>query len=354
MEYKIAVMKGDGIGPEIINQALKVLNKIEIKYDHIFKIHEVLMGGIAIDNYGVPLPDKTLEVCRQCDAILLGAVGGPKWENLPGNKRPEAGLLKLRSEMGLFANMRPAKIYSELTKASPLKEEIVHGGVDVLVVRELTGGIYFGKRGIEENKAYDTMYYESSEIERVAKRAFEAALKRNKKVTSVDKSNVLDSSRLWRKIVTKVHEDYKEVELEHMYIDNAAMQLIRNPRQFDVLLTSNLFGDILSDESSMITGSIGMLPSASLGEGNYGFYEPIHGSAPDIAGKNIANPIGTILSVAMMLKYSFGLKEESDDIERAVKEVLKEGYRTADIADDNESLKNIGTMKMGELICKKI
>ena len=337
MDYRIAVIRGDGIGPEVVDEAIKVLNKVGEVYGHHFAYDYVLAGGCAIDNDGVCLPQETIDKCKAADAVLLGAVGGPKWDDLPGEQRPEKALLGLRKELGLFANLRPAMLFEELANACPLKPEIVAGGLDIIVVRELTGGIYFGERGRKQTEggetAYDVEQYSEMEIRRIAKVAFDMAMKRNKKVTSVDKANVLESSRLWRKVVAEVAQDYPEVELNNYYVDNTAMQLVLNPKQFDVILTSNIFGDILSDEASQITGSIGMLPSASLAEGNFGMYEPVHGSAPDIAGDNIANPMATILSVAMMLRYSFGLLDEAKAIEDAVKEVLATGYRTADLHD---------------------
>lgn len=355
--YNIAVLPGDGIGPEVISQSIEILNAVGKKYNHEFKLNYALMGGCAIDKYGEPLPLETLEICKKCDAVLLGAVGGPKWDTLPGNKRPEAGLLGIRAGLGLFANLRPAVIYQALKDASPLRQDIVKDGIDILVVRELTGGIYFGKRGRFQSddsgeSAFDTETYSEFEIERIARVAFEAAGKRNKKVMSVDKANVLESSRLWRETVIRVSKDYPDIELSHMYVDNAAMQLVRNPIQFDVIVTSNIFGDILSDEASMITGSIGMLPSASLGQGTLGLYEPVHGSAPDIAGQDKANPIATILSVAMMLRYSFGLENEAREIEQAVEDVLNKGYRTGDIASKGTTI--IGTKSMGEYILDRI
>ena len=314
--YNITVLKGDGIGPDIVAEAMNVLEAVGKKYNHKFNFNEKLVGGAALDACGVPLPDDTLEACKNCDSILLGAVGGPKWDNLPSNMRPEAGaLLRLRKELGLYANLRPAIIHKALSSASPIKPEIIGDSLDILVVRELTGGIYFGERGHREGKygeeAYDVEAYSEFEVKRIAKTAFDAAMKRNKRVTSIDKSNVLESSKLWRKAVIEVAKDYPEVELDHMYVDNAAMQLVRNPKHFDVIVTSNIFGDIISDEASQITGSIGMLPSASLSDGAFGMYEPIHGSAPDIAGMDIANPIATILSAGMMLRYSFGLNAEA-------------------------------------------
>lgn len=350
--FNLAVIKGDGIGPEIVDEALKVLEVIGEKFNHQFNFKEVLAGGNAIDTCGECLPKETVEVCKASDSVILGAVGGPKWDNVPGDQRPERALLGLREQLGLYANLRPAIIHNALSDASPIKKEIVGDSLDILIVRELTGGIYFGDRGYRDGKygteAYDTEAYSEMEIKRIAKVAFEAAMSRNKRLTSVDKANVLETSRLWRKVVTEVAKDYPQVELDHMYVDNAAMQLVRNPKHFDVIVTSNIFGDILSDEASQITGSIGMLPSASLGEGAFGMYEPIHGSAPDIAGQNIANPIATILSTAMMLRYTFKLDEEASAIEGAVTKVLDSGSRTADIA--TEGVKPIGTLQMGELI----
>lgn len=355
--YNITVLKGDGIGPDIVSEAMNVLEAIGKKYGHTFNFNEKAVGGCAIDEFGVPLPDDTLEACKNCDSILLGAVGGPKWDHLPSHLRPEAGaLLKLRSSLGLYANLRPAIIHKALSAASPIKAEIIGDSLDILVVRELTGGIYFGERGYREGKygqeAFDVEAYSEYEVKRIAKQAFEATMKRNKKVTSVDKANVLESSKLWRKVVTEVAKDYPEVELDHMYVDNAAMQLVRNPKHFDVIVTSNIFGDIISDEASQITGSIGMLPSASLAEGTFGMYEPIHGSAPDIAGMDIANPIATILSASMMLKFSFGLIEEAGSIENAVTAVLDKGYRTPDIYVEGTT--KVGTKEMGRLICENI
>lgn len=349
MNYKIAVIKGDGIGPEIVNEAVKVLDKIGDKYSHSFDYTEVLAGGAAIDACDTPLPQETVEICKASDAVLLGALGGPKWDNLPGDKRPEAGLLGIRKALGLFANLRPAILFEELRDASPLKSEIIGDGLDVLVVRELTGDVYFGEKKKDGDfGASDLMNYTRPEVERIARVAFESAKKRGGKVTSVDKANVLETSRFWRSVVLEIAKEYPDVALDHLYVDNAAMQLVINPQQFDVILTGNLFGDILSDEASMLTGSIGMLPSASLGEGTFGMYEPIHGSAPDIANQNKANPIATILSVAMMLRYSLGLTKEADNIEAAVKEALAEGYRTGDIASEGTTL--IGCKEMGEKI----
>ena len=348
---KIAVIKGDGIGPEVIAEATKTLERIGEVFGHGFAFTEVLMGGVAIDETGVPLPAETVECCQKSDAVLLGAIGGGKWDALPGHLRPEAGLLGLRKALGLYANLRPVKINRHLAHYSPLKPEIVEN-VDTMVVRELCGGIYFGekKRGEENGVLYalDTEKYSDYEIDRIAKTAFEIAAKRKKKLCSVDKANVLESSRFWRERVTDAAKGHPGVELAHMYIDNAAMQLIKNPGQFDVIVTSNIFGDILSDEASMICGSIGMLPSASLGGGSFGLYEPIHGSAPDIAGKNIANPIAAVLSCAMMLKYSFGLEREAAAIEDAVDKTLGLGYRTPDIAG------TFGTIEVGEKIRENI
>lgn len=357
MNYKIAVIKGDGIGPDIVDQALLVLDKIGEKYNHKFEYTEVLAGGAALDATGVPLPEETVKVCKNSDAVFLGAVGGAKWDVLPGHMRPEKALLGLRSELELFANIRPAVMYKQLKDACPLKSEIIgDGGLDIVVIRELTGGVYFGERGTKQTElgeaAYDTMQYAVEEVRRIAKVAFEIARKRNKKVTSVDKANVLDSSRLWRRVVEEVAKDYPDIELNHLYVDNCAMQLVINPKQFDVILTENMFGDILSDEASMITGSIGMLPSASLGKTKLGMYEPIHGSAPDIAGQDKANPIATILSAAMMLRYSFDLEEEAVAIEKAVESVLEAGYRTGDIY--SEGTKKVGTREMGRLISEAI
>lgn len=356
MKYKIAVIPGDGIGPEVIAEALKALDAVGKKYGHDFEYTKALAGGCAIDAKGKCLPEETVEICKNSDAVLLGAVGGWKWDTLPGDERPERALLGLRKELGLFANLRPALLFDELAEACPLKPEIVEGGLDIVVVRELTGGIYFGEKGTVDTDmgpaAYDVEQYSEGEVRRIAKVAFDMAMKRGKKLTSVDKANVLESSRLWRRVVAEVAQDYPQVEVNNFYIDNASMQLVRNPKQFDVIVTSNIFGDILSDEASMITGSIGMLPSASLAEGNFGMYEPVHGSAPDIAGKDMANPMATILSVAMMLRYTFGLGEEADCIENAVKKVLADGYRTADIAGEGETV--TGTAEIGRLITEAI
>ncbi len=330
--YKIAVIKGDGIGPEIVDEAIKVLDALASVYDFDFRYNELLMGGNAYDITGDPLPQETIEGCKAADAILFGAIGGEKWDNLPRDKRPESGLLRLRSALDLYANYRPVKVYDELIDASTLKKEVVEG-VDLLVMRELTGGIYFGQpRERGEEKAFNTMVYTRKEVERIAHEGFKAAMKRDKRVCSVDKANVLEVSQFWRNIVEEVAAGYPEVQLSHMYVDNAAMQLVRNPKQFDVILTGNIFGDILSDEASMISGSIGLLPSASVG-GKVALYEPIHGSAPDIAGQGIANPIATIASAAMMLRFSFGEEEAADRIDEAIEQVLKEGCRTKDIAD---------------------
>lgn len=354
-DYKITLLKGDGIGPEIVNQAVKVLDCAAEKFGFGVTCDEALLGGCAIDATGVPLPDETVAKCKASDSVLLGAVGGPKWDSQPGNNRPEAGLLGIRGALGLFANLRPSVIFGPLKSASPIKDEIIGGNLDVMIVRELTGGIYFGERGRKEVNgqpaAWDTEMYTIGEVERIARVAFDLAMKRNKKLTSVDKANVLESSRLWRETVKRVAEDYPEVELNHMYVDNCAMQLVRNPRQFDVILTSNIFGDILSDEASMIAGSIGMLASASLSGSKLGLYEPIHGSAPDIAGQNIANPLATILSVAMMLRYSLDQSEAADAIEAAVAKVL-ETYRTPDIYE--EGFTKVGCDEMGDRVCEAL
>lgn len=356
MNYKIAVIPGDGIGPEVIAETIKVLDKIGVEFGHSFKYEYLLAGGCAIDEKGTPLPEETLEACKNSDSILLGAVGGPKWDIPTAKIRPEQALLGLRGGLNLYCNLRPALLYAPLKEASPLKSSIIGDGIDILVVRELTGGIYFGERGVEEvngvKSAYDTERYDVNEVKRIAKIGFESAMKRNKNLTSVDKANILESSRLWRGVVDEMAKDYPEVKVSHLYIDNAAMQLVRDPKQFDVIVTSNMFGDILSDEASMITGSIGMLPSASLGEGTLGMYEPIHGSAPDIAGKGIANPLATILSCAMMLRYSFNLEEEAALIEKAVVSVLEDGYRTGDIMSDG--MKLVGTVKVSELVLSKL
>ena len=355
MNKNIAVIRGDGIGPEIVNQALKVLDKIAELYGHSFTYTDVDMGGCAIDKYGEPLPESELKKCIESDSVLLGAVGGDKWNNVPGDKRPEKGLLKLRAGMGVYSNNRPAKIWPQLSDASPLKRSIVEKGIDFIIVRELIGGIYFGEHKTEGDTATDVMTYSESEVERIGRIGFETARKRNKKLCSVEKSNVLDTSRLWKKVMHRLAEEYPDVELSDMLVDNCAMQIVKNPAQFDVIVTENMFGDILSDEASMITGSIGMIPSSSLGDSTVGLYEPIHGSAPDIAGKDIANPIGTILSAAMMLKYSFDMSDESDAIEKAIYDVLEEGYRCADIMHLGESsCKSVGCSEMGQLILDKL
>lgn len=356
MNYQIAVIPGDGIGPDVVEQTLKVMDKVGEKFGHTFNYTKVLAGGCAIDATGACLPQETIDICKDSDAVLLGAVGGWKWDNLPGDQRPERALLGLRKALGLFANLRPALLFEQLADASPLKPEILAGGLDIVVVRELTGGIYFGEKGHRDTDlgpaAYDIEQYAEGEVRRIAKVAFDMAMKRSKHVTSVDKANVLESSRLWRRVVAEVAQDYPEVTLDNLYVDNAAMQLVRNPRQFDVIVTSNIFGDILSDEASQITGSIGMLPSASLAEGNFGMYEPVHGSAPDIAGQDKANPMATILSAAMMLRYTFGLGAEADAIENAVKSVLDQGYRTPDLYAGQGT--QVGTAQMGDLIAAAI
>ncbi|MEG1448225.1 MAG: 3-isopropylmalate dehydrogenase [Oscillospiraceae bacterium] len=354
MNYNIVTIPGDGIGPDIIAEAVKVLDVIGEKYGHTFNFTEKLAGGIAIDKCGCPLPQETIDAAKNSDSVLLGAVGGPKWDHLGGNDRPEKALLGLRGELGLFANLRPAVLHKQLRNACPLKEEIIGDSLDILIVRELTSGIYFGNRGrkAEDNSAFDTLYYSKEQIERVVRVGFESAMKRGKKATIVDKANILETSRFWREITETVAKEYPEVEYNYLYVDNAAMQLIRNPKQFDVIITENMFGDILSDEASMLTGSIGMLASASLGDGSLGMYEPIHGSAPDIAGQDKANPIATVLSAAMMLKYSFGLEKEAKAIEDAVMTVLDKGYRTGDIMSGGMTL--VGTKKMGELILAEL
>ena len=355
MNYNIALLHGDGIGPEIVDSAVKVLLAVGNKFGHTFNFTPYDIGGIAIDKHGKPLPEETVEGCLKSDSVLLGAVGGPKWDTLPGNMRPEKALLGIREAMGLFTNLRPAKLYPALKDECPLRADIVEAGFDIMIVRELTGGIYFGERGYRDGRygeeAYDTECYSRMEIERIVRVAFDAAMKRGKKLTSIDKANVLDTSRLWRKIVHEIAEEYPEVECSDMLVDNAAMQLVRNPAQFDVIVTTNMFGDILSDEASQITGSIGMLPSASLNETTRGLYEPIHGSAPDIAGQNKANPIATILSAAMMLLYSFGLSAESDAIVNAVDKVLLAGYRTADLAHGKAAF---STTEMTEKIIENL
>ena len=360
MELKVGIIKGDGIGPEIVEEAMKVLDKVGEVYGHTYRYKELLLGGASIDVHGIPLTDETVAEAKSCDAVLMGSIGGDAkvspWYQLEPNRRPEAGLLKIRKELNLFANLRPAVLYDELKGACPLKEEITEGGFDMMIMRELTGGLYLGNRKTEEidgvMTACDELTYNENEIRRIAKRAFEIAMKRRKKVISVDKANVLDSSRLWRKIVEEIAKEYPEVALEHMLVDNCAMQLVKDPKQFDVILTENMFGDILSDEASMVTGSIGMLASASLNDTKFGLYEPSGGSAPDIAGKGIANPIATILSAAMMLRFSFDLDKEADAIEKAVSQVLKDGYRTIDIM--SEGKEQVGTAKIGDLICERI
>ena len=356
MEKQIAVIRGDGIGPEIVGQALRVLDKVAEKYGHTFRYVDADMGGVAIDRWGEALPAAELEKCLASDSVLLGAVGGPKWDGMPGDKRPEKGLLALRSGMGLYSNNRPARLWPQLAAASPLKPEIVEKGIDFIVVRELIGGVYFGEHRTEEcggeKKATDVMSYSEHEIERIGRIAFETARKRRHKVTSIDKANVLDTSRLWRAVMHRLAEEYPDVEYADMLVDNAAMQIAKDPSQFDVVVTENMFGDILSDEASMITGSIGMIPSSSLGEGSRGLYEPIHGSAPDIAGQNKANPVGTILSAAMMLKYSFDLDEEAAAVEAAVNKVLDAGLRTADMMADGCAL--VSCSEMGDAILKNL
>lgn len=360
MDYNIAVIKGDGIGPEIVTEAMKVLDKTGEKFGHTFQYTQVLMGGCSIDATGVPLTDEAIDVCKNSEAVLLGSIGGDTttspWYKLEPSLRPEAGLLKLRKSLGLFANIRPAYLYKELKDACPLKDEIIGDGFDMVIMRELTGGLYFGERKtVEENgvlKAYDSLTYDENEIRRIAIKGFETAMKRRKNVISVDKANVLDSSRLWRKVVEEVAKDYPEVTYSHMLVDNCAMQLVKNPRQFDVILTENMFGDILSDEASEVTGSIGMLSSASLSSTSLGVYEPSHGSAPDIAGENKANPIATILSAAMLLRYSLNLDKEADAIEAAVQKVLEDGYRTIDIM--SEGCIQVGCKEMGDAILERI
>ena len=360
MQKKIAVIRGDGIGPEIVNEALKVLDVIAKKYGHTFTYDDVDMGGNAIDKWGEPLPQAMLDKCVNSDSVLLGAVGGPKWNSVPGDKRPEKGLLKLRAGMGVYSNNRPAKIWPQLADASPLKPEIVEKGIDFIIVRELIGGVYFGKHETNvvngEKVATDIMNYSESEIERIGRIGFKTAQKRNHKLCSVEKSNVLDTSRLWNATMHRLAKEYPDVELTDMLVDNCAMQIVKNPAQFDGIVTENMFGDILSDEASMITGSIGMIPSSSLGKTSCGLYEPIHGSAPDIAGQDIANPIGTILSAAMMLRYSFDMAKEADDIENAVSKVLDKGYRCGDImpAHNADKCTKVGCSKMGELIRQEL
>ena len=360
MNYNIAVIKGDGIGPEIVTEAMKVMDEAAEKFGHTFNYTQVLMGGCSIDATGVPLTDEAIETCKASDAVLFGSIGGDTttspWYKLEPSLRPEAGLLKLRKSLGLFANIRPAYLYKELKDACPLKDEIIGDGFDMVIMRELTGGLYFGERKtVEENgvlKAYDSLTYDENEIRRIAVKGFETAMKRRKNVISVDKANVLDSSRLWRKVVEEVAKDYPEVTYSHMLVDNCAMQLVKNPGQFDVILTENMFGDILSDEASEVTGSIGMLSSASLSATSLGVYEPSHGSAPDIAGQNKANPIATILSAAMLLRYSLNLDKEADAIEAAVQKVLEDGYRTVDIMSDGCRL--VGCREMGDAVAERI
>lgn len=366
MDFKVGVIAGDGIGPEIVAEAQKVLDAVGKKYGHTFHYEDILMGGCSIDATGVPLTDEAIAAAQASDAVLMGSIGGntatSPWYKLAPELRPEAGLLKLRKSLNLFANLRPAYLYEELKAACPLRDDIIGSGFDMMIMRELTGGLYFGARETKEvdgvTTAVDTLTYNENEIRRIAIRGFDIAMKRRKKVTSVDKANVLDSSRLWRKIVEEVAKDYPEVTYEHMLVDNCAMQLVKDPKQFDVILTENMFGDILSDEASMVTGSIGMLSSASLNDTKFGLYEPSGGSAPDIAGKGIANPIATILSAAMMLRYSFDLDAEADAVEQAVKAVLKKGYRTIDImpqeSKENDGITQIGTARMGDVICEEI
>ncbi|MBE6646435.1 MAG: 3-isopropylmalate dehydrogenase [Ruminococcaceae bacterium] len=356
MNKNITLLKGDGIGPEIVDQAVKVLDAVAKKYGHVFNYTEVDIGGCSIDKYGVPITDEGMEKCKNADAVLLGAVGGPKWDGVDPSIRPEKALLAVRRELGLFANLRPTRLFAQLADSSPLKQSIVGNGIDLMIVRELTGGIYFGKRYTEvvdgEKVATDYMTYSEHEIERIGRVAFESALKRNKKLSSVDKANVLDSSRLWRAVMHRLAEEYPAVEYSDILVDNTAMQLIKNPTQFDVIVTENMFGDILSDEASMLTGSIGMMPSASLSSGTLGMYEPIHGSAPDIAGMDIANPIGTVMSAAMMLRYSFDMMEEADAIEAAVNRALDDGYRTADIYKDG--FNRVTCSEMGTILAANI
>ena len=360
MKYNVAVISGDGIGPEIVNEAKKVLDKVAQVYGHEFVYEPVLMGGASIDVHGIPLTDEAVASCKKADAVLMGSIGGntatSPWYQLPPEKRPEAGLLRLRKELNLFANLRPAYLYKQLKSACPLRDEVIGDGFDMMIMRELTGGLYFGERHTEEvdgvMTAVDTLTYNENEIRRIARRGFDIAMKRRRRLTSVDKANVLDSSRLWRSVVEEVAAEYPEVSYEHMLVDNCAMQLVKDPGQFDVILTENMFGDILSDEASMVTGSIGMLSSASLNETKFGLYEPSGGSAPDIAGRNIANPIATILSAAMMLRYSFDLDKEADAVENAVQKVLEDGYRTGDIYSDGYT--KVDTDKMGDLIAERI
>lgn len=352
MNIRLALIPGDGIGPDIVSEAVRVLDRVAEKYGHSVRYERLTAGGAAIDETGAPLPEKTLRTAEECDAVLLGAVGGPKWDNVPSELRPEKALLGLRGGLGLFCNLRPALLYPQLASACPLRSELVEGGLDLMVVRELTGGIYFGAKERTEDRASDVMSYTKEEIRRIAIKAFEIARKRSCRLTSVDKANILETSRLWRATVNEVAASYPDVEVSHLYVDNAAMQLVRNPRQFDVILTENMFGDILSDEASMITGSIGMLPSASLRSDSFGMYEPIHGSAPDIAGQDKANPLATILSVSMMLRYSFSLAQEADEIEKAVGLTLDQGWRTADIFTQGTRL--CGTKAMGQSVAGNI
>lgn len=352
MNIRLALIPGDGIGPDIVSEAVRVLDRVAEKYGHSVRYERLTAGGAAIDETGAPLPEKTLRTAEECDAVLLGAVGGPKWDNVPSELRPEKALLGLRGGLGLFCNLRPALLYPQLASACPLRSELVEGGLDLMVVRELTGGIYFGAKERTEDRASDVMSYTKEEIRRIAIKAFEIARKRSCRLTSVDKANILETSRLWRASVNEVAASYPDVEVSHLYVDNAAMQLVRNPRQFDVILTENMFGDILSDEASMITGSIGMLPSASLRSDSFGMYEPIHGSAPDIAGQDKANPLATILSVSMMLRYSFSLAQEADEIEKAVGLTLDQGWRTADIFTQGTRL--CGTKAMGQAVAGNI
>lgn len=352
MIKNIAVIPGDGIGVEVTKEAVKVLDAVGKKFGHTFNYEYLLAGGCAIDETGKPLPEETLEKAKKADSVLLGAVGGPKWDNIPGI-RPEQALLGLRGGLGLYANLRPAVMYKELADACPLKSDITGDGIDIMIVRELTGGIYFGKSGrsADGQSGFDTEEYSKNEIKRLLVHAFEIAMKRKKHVTVVDKANILETSRMWREVTREIAPQYPDVRVDYLYVDNASMQLVRNPLQFDVIATSNIFGDILSDEASQITGSIGMLPSASLGDGTFGMYEPVHGSAPDIAGQNIANPLATILSVAMMLRYSFAMTEEADAIENAVQKVLEDGLRTGDIARGKEAL---GTTEMGDAVVERL
>ena len=360
MKFKIGLIRGDGIGPEIVNEAKKVLDCVSEKYGHSFEYADILMGGCSIDVHGVPLTDEAIEAAKGTDAVLMGSIGGntstSPWYKLPPDKRPEAGLLGIRKALGLFANLRPSKLYTELSSACPLRKEIADKGFDMLIMRELTGGLYFGERYTKDingvRTAVDTLSYNEDEIRRIAVKAFEVAKKRRKKVTSIDKANVLDSSRLWRAVTEEVAKDYPDIALEHMLVDNAAMQLVKDPAQFDVILTENMFGDILSDEAAEITGSIGMLPSASLNESKFGLYEPSGGSAPDIAGQNIANPIATVLSAAMMLRFSFDLTDEADRVDNAVQAVLSKGIRTGDIW--SEGLRRVSTSEMGDAVCAEI